>query len=73
MSKRVMTRLQKDMRLRALIKRRRKIQDNKKGIQEAENLIKYRFDVLHEIPPKATPIQHNEINGKLPFDDGQYH
>ena len=59
--------------LRSLINRRRRIWDNKAAIKAAEDLEKYRFDELHEVPPKATPIQHNEINGKLPFDEGQYH
>lgn len=71
--KRVVSKADKMKRLTSLLNRRRNIIDNKAGLQEAEDMKKYRVDELHEVPAKETAIQHNEINGKLPFDEGQYH
>lgn len=56
-----------------LVKKRRKILQNKEAIQEAEDMINYKIDEMHETPPKENAIQHNEINGRLEFDSGKYH
>ena len=34
---------------------------------------KFKIPELHESPPKPASVQHNEVNGKLPFDQDQYH
>lgn len=60
-------------RVQVLLNRRRAIRENKAEIKQVEWMEKYKVPELHEIPPKLTQTQHDEINGRLPFDEDNYH
>jgi hypothetical protein len=68
-----MSKAHKLKQMKGLVKKRRKLSLNREALQEAEDMVNYKIDEMHEIPPKENAIQHNEINGRLGFDTDNYH
>lgn len=69
----ISTKVKNAKRLQFLLTMRHKYGPNAAPSTELDVMQEFKVDAFHEKPPKPTELQHDEINGRLPFDEGHYH